>query len=1543
MTNPLVAERKDSTQGFSGVPILESVDETRKAIESGDWAAGVLGAVGTGLDALGMALDPFGAILAAGVGWLMEHVGPVSDALDSLTGDPDEIKAHSETWKNIGAELAAIAADMTDLVDKDTAGWTGQAGDAYRARSADTGKLITAAQSAAEGASSGIATAGEVVGAVRTLVRDIIAELVGHLVSWALQVVATLGIGLTWVVPQVVAEVAKVAAKIADITMKLVKAMKSLMPMLKKLGGSFDEAADALKKIKNDSSTAPPPKPGEGTRGPAPNGPDSAGPGPNPSGPGPNSGGPGPSSTSSNSAGPDSTTSNSAGPNTNPPPDSSRGGNGPGADTPSGGNGPGPANTRSAGADGPPSGMPNPPRNGAVSAETRPCKGDPVDVSTGEVVLVQRDLALPNPLELVLERTHLSGYRAGRWFGPSWTSTADQRLEVYREHVCYFAPDGVRLVYPLPAVGAEVLPLEGARWALRRRTADTYVLSEAGRERTLEFAPRGRGALPLVRIADDAGNSIDFEHDERGAPRRLSHSAGYLVDLTTSDGRITAVRVLDPGSDLAVAVMRYDYDGRGRLVGVTDSSGVPQRFHYDDAGRMTGWEDRNGGWYRYVYDSTGRCVRTVGDRGFFDGSFSYDRERLVTTFTDSLGNSTEIHLNAENQVLREVGPLGATTSRTWDRYDRLLSRTDPLGRTTGYEWDAEGELAAVVRPDSSRVRIERWTQDALDIAVEGPDGRTWRRSYSGDHVPDPLTTQLGAAEGVADSGADTAPADALADEVTAGSADDRTESDLFGRPRVVVDRDGGTTQLTWNVEGRLLSRVLATGAREQWQYDREGNQLRHVGALGQVTGNEYGRLDLLTATVDATGARTTYDYDTEARLVAVTNPNGQTWRYTFDAEGRIVEESDFDDRVTRYAYDAAGQLLRSVNAAGEQVEYGYDVLGNVVWRRTPTEVATFAYDPVGRLVEAANGDATITVERDERSRVTAHTVNGLTVAFRYDDGGGVHRRTPSGVDSSWTFDDGRPAALRFGGHHVAFTHDERGRQTRRQVDDAWVLTQTHDAEGRLTGQAVTAAGNEVVRRSFGYRPDGALAAVDDSGAGSTRYELDAAGRVTEVLAPGRSESYRYDGTGNLTASDTGGGLVRHRYQGNALAGLGAVSYEHDAQGRLVLRRVRDAAGAERVWRFTWNALDRLTSVVTPDGTWWAYRYDPLGRRIAKQRLVVQAPGAVPAVAEQVDFVWDGTVVVEQRTGAHVLTWEHHPDDGHPVAQLEQSPAGGARFTGVVTDQVGSPVELVDAGGSVVRRARCTLWGLVTGSEAAATPLRFPGQHHDAETGLHYNVYRYYDPVTARYLSPDPLGLEPAPNAVAYVPNPLVACDPLGLVSQGSSCATGGDGGGGGRGQKRRNADGDSNHAADTRGGPRRSDRQREQNIRRQEESGGRVTRHGGSRPAPTQEPSQRGTWNERSRPGYNDGTKDEVLDRMERNDRGDYKCQGQCDRFLPEQDITIDHVRDWKTWIKDTAAPDESGKITSQSAKDAYSDIRNLEGLCGPCNSSKNGPKGVHD
>ncbi|WP_329265268.1 polymorphic toxin type 17 domain-containing protein [Streptomyces sp. NBC_01478] len=81
--------------------------------------------------------------------------------------------------------------------------------------------------------------------------------------------------------------------------------------------------------------------------------------------------------------------------------------------------------------------------------------------------------------------------------------------------------------------------------------------------------------------------------------------------------------------------------------------------------------------------------------------------------------------------------------------------------------------------------------------------------------------------------------------------------------------------------------------------------------------------------------------------------------------------------------------------------------------------------------------------------------------------------------------------------------------------------------------------------------------------------------------------------------------------------------------------------------------------------------------------------------------------------------------------------------------------------------RTTLWGTrfpaaTDDAESVRCMLRYPGRYADSETGLNYNYFRYYDPEIARYASPDPLGLDPAPDHYAYVDSPLLLVDPLGL-------------------------------------------------------------------------------------------------------------------------------------------------------------------------------------
>ncbi len=62
----------------------------------------------------------------------------------------------------------------------------------------------------------------------------------------------------------------------------------------------------------------------------------------------------------------------------------------------------------------------------------------------------------------------------------------------------------------------------------------------------------------------------------------------------------------------------------------------------------------------------------------------------------------------------------------------------------------------------------------------------------------------------------------------------------------------------------------------------------------------------------------------------------------------------------------------------------------------------------------------------------------------------------------------------------------------------------------------------------------------------------------------------------------------------------------------------------------------------------------------------------------------------------------------------------------------------------------------------SNPIRFQGQYHDHETGLHYNRYRYYDPRVGRFVSQDPISYGGGLNLFAYAPNPVEWIDPLGL-------------------------------------------------------------------------------------------------------------------------------------------------------------------------------------
>ncbi|MEO3842173.1 RHS repeat-associated core domain-containing protein [Streptomyces sp. B22F1] len=1032
---------------------------------------------------------------------------------------------------------------------------------------------------------------------------------------------------------------------------------------------------------------------------------------------------------------------------------------------------------------------------------------DPVDLASGTMYLSLTDIELPGLLPLDFTRRLGSTYRCGWWFGPTWASTADQHVEVDERGVVFATEDGRVLAYPHPAgPGTQSLPESGPRWPLTQLEGGGYVVTDpiTGHSRTFA-CPDAEGLALIEKISDRNGHTITFAYDDEGTPTDIRHSGGYHLKLTTDSdlGRITAISLADAADDGSdVVVKRFGYDGDGNLTEDIDSSGNALAFTYDERLRVTSWTDRIGHRYDYVYDAQDRCIAEGGEAGHLAVTIDYDGidpdwpGATVTTLTTAEGHATRFIVNDNSQIIAEADPLGHLTRTEYDEHHNLIAESDPLGHTTTYAYSAAGRTERVTWPDGATARFThgelelltraelpggiewRWEYDERGncLASIDPTGEITRYAYDGNglltsvHEPDGATTAVRCT-----------PTGLPAELTDPLGGTTRYRYDGFGRINSQTDPLGATTRARWSVEGKLLLWSTPDGAENSWAYDGEGNCVLHTDAAGATRRYAYTHFDLLATRTDPDGGVHTYEYDTQRRVTSVANPLGQTWRYVYDPSGRLVEETDFDGRRTAYTYDATGALVRRENALGETVEFEYDALRQLTAKRSGGAVSTFEYGPSGELLRATGPESRVEWERDGLDRILSETTDGRTTTFTYDAvGRPIRRATPAGQETHYRYDPaGNLASLTTAaGPALAVTRDALGQVLSRRLGGL-TLQQSRDPVGRLSGQQFHAGSRSIGARSYHYGPAGALTAVDDPARGRTAFQLDDSERVTAVDGPYWQETYAYDALGNQIAATwpeqhgdaTATGA--RTYAPN-LVTAGGTRYEYDRAGRVTARIRKRLSRKPDVWRYEWDAEDRLTAVTTPDGTRWRYLYDPLGRRTAKLRMAADGT----TVVAETRFTWHETTLIEQTSlGPELphpvtLTWEY--EGGTPIAQAERltGPAPqeviDSRFFAIVTDMVGTPTELVDEHGTVAWHSRSTLWGRTAwaADSTAHTPLRFPGQYDDPESGLHYNVLRYYDPDIARYLSPDPLGLAPAPNPAAYVDNPHVWTDPLGLAPYG---------------------------------------------------------------------------------------------------------------------------------------------------------------------------------
>jgi RHS repeat-associated protein len=278
--------------------------------------------------------------------------------------------------------------------------------------------------------------------------------------------------------------------------------------------------------------------------------------------------------------------------------------------------------------------------------------------------------------------------------------------------------------------------------------------------------------------------------------------------------------------------------------------------------------------------------------------------------------------------------------------------------------------------------------------------------------------------------------------------------------------------------------------------------------------------------------------------------------------------------------------------------------------------------------------------------------------------------------------------------------------------------------------------------------------------------------VTGVQGGGTTQSFGYDGDGNLTQAATNGITTTYSYNTSgtpnevltlATPGQPTTYYGYDTNGDTT--SITNTGPISTGLRYDSQA--RLVGVTLQDGTSVSQSYNSAGQRAG---YVVSKPGQ-PTLSETFQYRGEelGQAVVVTGTTTYTDTYLY-TQDGLPLELLREQNGTTNRYW-YVLDGRGNVVALTDTTGNVVDRYAYDVWGALTSvSESVPQRLRYAGYWYDQELGWYWVRVRMYDPSLKRWLQPDPSQADGV-RTYAYVgDDPIDTTDPSGMdYCPGGSC------------------------------------------------------------------------------------------------------------------------------------------------------------------------------
>lgn len=975
--------------------------------------------------------------------------------------------------------------------------------------------------------------------------------------------------------------------------------------------------------------------------------------------------------------------------------------------------------------------------------------GDPVDTLTGAVFDRQFEFRLTGPLELLFYR-HYDSSRRCRCFSLGWGHAHDFD-RVFRfdgDEFKFEAPIGRIFAFPRLADDGDEYACYG--FFLRRKSSRQYHLSRHG-EPSMEFELDQSGQVGLLKRLFRGSHQILFHRNSAGRLECIVDSVGRRIVVSEeSNGRLTSLTLKGAHGKPDLLLMAYQYDSRGNLVATRNDSGHGHKFVYDQMNRLVCRTGRKGFSFQFVYDDQGRCIKSTGDKNIHGVTLEYKVPGRLTKVTSADGGIWTYLFDPFGNLAEILDPLGGSRKFLRDETGQLTTELDQNNNVTRFLYDRAGQAIAKI--------------DSLGYRIPLPEEQNAPHPLFHRVPANPAEYEYGRlldVEGIALPSPERLQALALSSQakrLIVCRPEQYQCSDT--EQRIAVRPLGG---LWWpypkkgrifNDLGDLVQQSDDFGRLRHWTYDASDNLSEYVDFDGRKWCYDHGSWHFYPAIESPLGATVTFSHTPEGEVASCTDGGGTRSEYRYDLNGHLVEVKRHGVARDRYERDAVGKLLAKFAgdgrellrvelgqgnlrtkvslASGDEHTFEYDRSGHYLIAATKKDLVEFAYDSFGnRVVEKRNG------------RGVRHSFAGplrLIESCFFDRFIVRHRRTKNS-DLIITDPGGNSHRIRFHRHGLVEKSFSNGSQELTQFD-CFGRCHFKSAE-RITGRAWD--------RRYTWSGEAELLQVRDTYYGDIHQEYDAAHRLRRRFAVGHVEDYRFDAADNLIQQP---GLYDVQLQeGNRLKMANGLAINYNDRNHIAERQTLDGPIS-----YAYDSYDQLVSVSTVHGKWDA-EYDALGRRARKTWA-----------GKTTQFFWNYDQLIAEiaPTGRVRIYIYADPLALTPLLFLDYDstdarPESCRRYF-IFADQIGIPCLVEDEKGNDAWRGRVGPFGRAEIAREASVELnlRFPGHYFDAELGLHYNRFRYYDPGLGRYLQSDPWGIAGGANVYGYRLNPLFDVDVLGL-------------------------------------------------------------------------------------------------------------------------------------------------------------------------------------